>query len=125
MIGHTYHGRILRTDRSVLDAAHWLLVTPLSKLGFGWGKRYFTRHVGDPLVVNWKRRYYFPLPAWGNVSMVNMDFRLQETATMRYDMQPWNDYFAVLAPNVFLGLWTHREKCGGWFTLTLDPSLDL
>lgn len=70
LIGRSFHGRILRTNRSVLDVPHWLLVKPLTALGFGWGKRYCSRHVGDPLMLSWNKRIYCPLPAWGNVGMV-------------------------------------------------------
>lgn len=60
---------------------------------------------------------------------VDMEFRGVSTATMRYDLHPWNDFFAVLRQNekelVLLGLWTHREKTGGWFTLTFDSSIPM
>jgi hypothetical protein len=61
--------------------------------------------------------------------MVDMVFRNQMMATMRYDAHPWNDYFAVLSDSdgklVLLGLWTHREKTGGWFTLTKDTTVPM
>jgi hypothetical protein len=40
LVGRTFHGRIVRTGRSVLDLAEMVLVKPLTKLGLGWGKRY-------------------------------------------------------------------------------------
>ena len=52
MIGKTWDGHVLRTT-SVLDLAEMLIVRPLQMLGFGWGKRYRSRTVGDPLLVNW------------------------------------------------------------------------
>ena len=52
MIGKTWDGHVLRTT-SVLDLAELCIVRPLQMLGFGWGKRYRSRTVGDPLLVNW------------------------------------------------------------------------
>jgi hypothetical protein len=82
-------------------------------------------------MVNWDRRVFCPLPAWGNVGVCDMVFRNKSVATMNYDYQPWKDYFAVLRPDgqlggmVLLGLWTSREKTGGWFTLTHDPTIPM
>ena len=53
LIGNTWNGKIIRTNRSLLDIAEWLLVRPLGLFGFKWGKRYRTQHVGDPLLVRW------------------------------------------------------------------------
>ena len=125
LIGRTWRGRILRTNRSVLDLAEWALVRPLTRLGFGWGKRYRTPEQGDPLLVNWKRRLYAPIPVWGNVGVTDIRWRGEPTATMNYDHQPWKDYFRRLSDDgdrvVLLGVWTHKHIAGGWFTLTLDP----
>ena len=72
---------------------------------------------------------YFPLPAWGNVSMMNINYRGKDQATMRYCHQPWNDHFRLLDDGstsgklVMLGVWCAREKNGGWFTLSHDPSV--
>jgi hypothetical protein len=123
LIGNTWNGRIVRTNRSLLDIADWLLVRPLNLLGFQWGKRYRTQHTGDPLLVRWLNSIYFPLPIWGNVGMVNITWRGISTATMNYDYQPWKDYFRLLSDEngklVLLGVWCHRDVAGGWFTLTL------
>jgi len=125
MIGRTWNGHVLHSN-SVLDVADYFLVKPLQALGFNWGKRYRTKHVGDPLLFRFLDVFYCPLPAWGNVSISEMDYRGKIQATMRYCHQPWNDYFRVLEDNedtkVILGLWTARETCGGWFTLTLNES---
>lgn len=124
MIGNTWRGKILRTNASVLDVAEWLLVRPLGLLGLKWGKRFRLQDLGDPLIVRWFNRFYFPLPIWGNVSMIDVRWRDVPTATMIYDRQPWKDYFRLLHKEngkvVLLGVWTHKEIAGGWFTLTLD-----
>ena len=52
LLEKTWDGHVLRTT-SVLDLAEYMLVRPLQMLGFGWGKRYRSRNVGDPLLVNW------------------------------------------------------------------------
>ncbi len=126
LVGRAFRGRILRTGRSVLDLADRALVRPLGKLGLGWGKRYRTRHVGDPLLVRWANRVYFPIPIWGNVGMTDIAWRGASTATMNYDRQPWKDYFKLLSDEggrvVLLGVWTHKHIAGGWFTLTLDET---
>ena len=125
LIGRTWKGRILRTNRSVLDLAEWGIIRPLTKLGFGWGKRYRTANKGDPLLFNWKNRVFAPVPIWGNVGMTDIRWRGEPTATMNYDHQPWKDYFKLLRSDngqiVLLGVWTHKHIAGGWFTLTLDP----
>ena len=127
LVNRTWNGRILRTNRSLLDLADWLLVRPLGLLGFRWGKRYRTQHVGDPLLVRWLDTVYFPLPVWGNVGMVDIRWRGEATATMNYDYQPWKDYFRLLSSEggvtVLLGVWTHKDVAGGWFTLTLDANV--
>lgn len=124
LIGKTWDGKIVRTNRSLLDLAEWLLVRPLRLLGFKWGKRYRTQHTGDPLLVRWMDTIYFPLPIWGNVGMVDIRWRGTPTATMNYDHQPWKDYFRILSEEngkvVLLGVWCHKEVAGGWFTLTLS-----
>jgi hypothetical protein len=126
LLGNTFDGKILRTGGSVLDLPAALLNPPLRLMGFGWGKRYVTHHVGDPLLLNWLQTIYCPIPAWGNVGCLNMTWRGKCTATMNYDMQYWKDYFVILEDSgeelVLLGSWTSREQTGGWFTLTLDQS---
>lgn len=127
MVGKTWNGQVLRTNRSVLDIAEWLLVRPLGLLGFKWGKRYITQHIGDPLLVRWLGVFYFPLPVWGNVGMVDIRWRGTSTATMNYDYQPWKDYFRLLSKengqSVVLGVWTHKDKAGGWFMLQQDSTV--
>lgn len=81
-----------------------------------------TRFTGDPLLVNFWKLIYFPLPVWGNVSMVDSDFR-GRAATMIYDHQPRKDYFVVVDENTLLGLWTSRELTGGWFVLRINHAL--
>jgi len=110
-----------------LDVAEWLLIRPLKLLGFNWGKRYRTADKGDPLLIRWMDKVYFPLPAWGNVGMTDIRWRGVTTATMNYDHQAWKDYFKLLSNDdgtvVLLGVWTHKHIAGGWFTLTLDPDV--
>lgn len=124
VIGRSWRGRIIRTDRSVLDLAEWALVRPLGRLGLGWGKRYLSADRGDPLFLRWADRLYFPVPAWGNVGVTDVRWRGETTATMNYDHQPWKDYFRRLSadgePTVLLGVWTHKHLAGGWFLLTQD-----
>lgn len=128
LVGRTWQGKILRTNASVLDLAEWFLIRPLSLLGIKWGKRYRTSDKGDPLLMRWKDKLYFPLPAWGNVGMTDIKWRGVSTATMNYDHQPWKDYFKLLSDDngkiVLLGVWTHKHIAGGWFTLTLDPEVE-
>lgn len=129
MLGKSYNGRILRTGRSLLDLADFLIVRPLGLLGLKWGKRYISPHVGDPLLVRWLNTIYFPLPLWGNVGLVNIEWRGVSTATMNYDYQPWKDYFRVLHRDdeknqlILIGVWCHRNIAGGWFTLNYDPEV--
>lgn len=126
LIGHTFTGRIVRAG-CFLDVVDMVLVRPLMKLGLAWGKRYRTKHTGDPLLVSWNQKVFFPVPVWGNVGMTSILWRGDYAACMNYDHQPWKDYFKVLsAPEdpvkVFLGVWTARELSGGWFVLTTDPA---
>lgn len=127
LIGRSWQGRILRTNASVLDLAEWFVIRPLNKLGIQWGKRYRTGDKGDPLLMRWRERVYFPIPLWGNVGMTDIKWRGVSTATMNYDHQPWKDYFRLLSDEngkvVLLGVWTHKHIAGGWFTLTLDPEV--
>lgn len=127
LIGRSWRGRVLRTNGSVLDVVEWLLVRPLKAMGVNWGKRYRSRDMGDPLLLNWNGKFYFPFPAWGNVGMTDIRWRGVPTATMNYDHQPWKDYFKVLVNEgdnvVLLGVWTHKDVAGGWFTLTLEPDV--
>ena len=97
LIGRAWKGRILRTNRSVLDLAEWCVIRPLTKLGFGWGKRYRTADKGDPLLFRWKSKFFVPVPIWGNVGMTDISWRGQSTATTNYDHQPWKDYFKLLS----------------------------
>ena len=127
LVGRAWKGKILRTNASVLDVAEWLLIRPLSLLGLNWGKRYRTENIGDPLLINWNEMVYVPVPAWGNVGMIDIKWRGTSTATMNYDHQPWKDYFKLLSDKdgkiVLLGVWTHKHIAGGWFTLTLDEEV--
>jgi len=124
LVGNYWQGKILRTNNSVLDVAEWAVIRPLRKLGIKWGKRYRSQHKGDPLLMRWKDKFYFPIPIWGNVGMTDIKWRNETTATMNYDHQPWKDYFKLLTDEdgktVLLGVWTHKHIAGGWFTLTLD-----
>jgi len=127
LIGKVWSGKILRTNRSALDFAHYAIHKPLKMLGFQWGKRYCSANKGDPLFLRWRDRFYMPVPFWGNVSMIEIRWRGKTTATMNYDHQPWRDYFRVLSKEngkvVLLGVWTHKHISGGWFTLTLDNNI--
>ncbi len=128
LVGRTWNGKILRTNASVLDLAEWCLIRPLSRLGIKWGKRYRSSDKGDPLLMRWRDKFYFPIPMWGNVGMTDIKWRGVSTATMNYDHQPWKDYFRRLSNEdgtmVLLGVWTHKHIAGGWFTLTLDPEIE-
>jgi hypothetical protein len=129
LVGRSFNGKILRTNASVLDLAEWLIIKPIKLIGFNWGKRYCTQHTGDPLLFNWMRLLYFPIPLWGNVCVTDIKWRGVSTGTMNYDSQNWKDYFRVLENDpvtkklVLLGVWTARSKAGGWFTLTYDPDV--
>lgn len=128
LIDRSWDGKILRTNRSVLDLAEWFIIRPLSLFGIAWGKRYRTQHTGDPLLFNWVKFVYLPIPLWGNVCVTDIKWRGVSTGTMNYDSQNWKDYFRILEHDparkrlVLLGVWTARSKAGGWFTLTWDPS---
>ncbi|MCC1498152.1 DUF4334 domain-containing protein [Alcanivorax sp. 1008] len=127
LVGRAWKGKILRTNRSVLDLAEWLIIKPASYLGLSWGKRFKTRHKGDPLFFCWLDRIYVPVPVWGNVAVTDVRWRGECTATMTYDQQAWRDYFKVLLRSngdlVLLGVCTHKHTVAGWFTLTLDESV--
>lgn len=129
MIGKTFRGHIVRAS-CFLDLVDRILVRPLMSLGFAWNKRYRTQHVGDPLLTSWREWLFFPLPIWGNVGLTSIIFRGKHQATMNYDHQPWQDYFRILdsgdetGARVYLGLWTAREKTGGWFTLTVRKDVE-
>jgi len=128
LVGRTFDGKILRTNASVLDIAEWFAIRPLSYFGISWGKRYRTKHVGDPLLFNWAKKIYIPNPSCGSVGVCDITWRGVNTGTMSYDNQVWNDYFRILEHDpstdrlVLLGAWVARAKVGGWFTLTWDPS---
>jgi hypothetical protein len=129
MIGKSFRGHIVRAN-CFLDLVDRVLVRPLMALGFAWNKRYRTQHIGDPLLMSWKELLFFPFPIWGNVGLTSIIFRGKHQATMNYDHQPWQDFFRVLdsgdetGTRVYLGLWTAREKTGGWFTLTVRNDVD-
>lgn len=129
LTGKTFRGQIVRSG-CFLDVVDRTLVWALAILGFAWNKRYRTQHVGDPLLLSWNERLFFPMPIWGNVGMTSIMFRGKHQATMNYDHQPWQDHFRVLDDGkqtgrvVYLGLWTAREKCGGWFTLTVREDVE-
>ena len=129
LIGRTWQGRILRTNRSVLDLAEWLIIRPLKMVGVNWGKRYRDQYKGDPLLFRFIDRFYVPVAIWGNVGMTNIQWRESSTATMNYDYQPWKDYFKLLSnedgKTILLGVWTHKDIAGGWFTLTLDEGVKI
>ncbi len=130
-----WRGKVVLSG-SWLDIAGHLLETPFSWIGLGWGKRYFTPHKGDPLVLIVPDKLIFPLPLWGNVSLPEIALRGKVGATMVYDHQPWKDHFRLLddgkatGRRMLLGNWFSREKNGGWFTLeemaeTREPIADL
>ncbi len=127
LISRSWRGKILRTNASVLDLAEWAIIRPLSFVGIKWGKRFCSANKGDPLLMRWADKIYFPIPIWGNVGMTDIRWRGETTATMNYDHQPWKDYFKLLSnedgKTVLLGVWTHKHIAGGWFTLTLDEGL--
>lgn len=128
--GKAFRGRILMCGR-FLDIINLGIIQPIRLAGIKWGKRYRTQYVGDPLCFTFLERLHIPSPTWGNVGMHTLDYRGRPHATMAYDHQPWLDMFAVLDDGStsgrmkFLGLWCHRQKCGGWFTLTELKDVDV
>ena len=128
MIGN-WRGKVVFTG-SWLDAAGLLLEIPASWLGLEWGKRFFSPYKGDPLIFIAWNRLILPVPAWGNVSMPEINLRGKSGATMTYDHQPWKDHFRILddgrtsGRRMMLGNWISREKNGGWFTLEELPEID-
>jgi len=129
LVGKCFDGRMLRTNRSPLDLAEWLFCRPISYLGFGWGKRFLSEYRGDPLLFNWGKKVYVPLPTCGNVSLKDATYKGATSALMSYDNYPWNDHFRVLEMSenneqhmVLLGAWMIRDNMAGYFTLTYDPS---
>jgi len=129
LTGKAFRGRILMSGRC-LDVVN-LGVQLMRVVGLKWGKRYRTQYVGDPLCMTWLNRFHFPQPGWGNVGMHGVTYRGRPCATMAYDHQPWHDMFAVLDDGAvsgrmkLLGVWCHRHKSGGWFTLTELPDVDV
>jgi len=128
--GKAFRGRVLLCGR-FLDIVHLACSKPCSWFGMQWGKRYRSHYVGDALVHSFLGRFHVPNPMWGNVGMHGIEYRGRMHATMAYDHQPWHDMFAVLDDGAesgrlkVLGLWCHRQKCGGWFTLTELPDIDV
>lgn len=124
VIGKTWSGKIIRTGTSVLDLVDVALARPLHLIGLGWGKRFCSRQAGDPLVFDWMTKVLFPLPLWGNASIVDMEYRGKVQATTRFSHQPWEEHLRVLdqgtesGRKVLLGAWCTRDTIGGWFTLT-------
>lgn len=116
LVGKTYNGRILRTGYSALEAADMLIMRPLAFLGVAWGKRYRTQHHGDPLLFNWNKSVYVPLPVTGAACIVDVKWRGVTSAAMCYDNQCWKDYFRVLEHDpetnrlVLLGSWILRDR---------------
>lgn len=125
---HHWRGHIVHTGSLIDIASHVLM----RFLGIQWGKRFRNKHVGDPLVVNIGNKLLVPAPVWGNVCMIDMTYRGVSTATMVYDNLPFQDYFKVIdegdaktgKPKLLLGVWTARDKVGGWFMLEGMPEFD-
>jgi len=123
-----WRGRVVHTG-SLLDIVNHT-IGRLDMIGWGWGKRYRSTYVGDPLILNIWNLIFVPLPVWGNVSLPMIEYRGKVNATMVYDNQPWQDYFRVLddgretGKKMLLGIWSSHEKIGGWFTLEQFDSLD-
>lgn len=124
MLGN-WRGKVVYTG-SWLDPAG-LLEIPAGWLGLTWGKRFFSPYKGDPLIFIAWDRVILPVPAWGNVSLPEINLRGKCGAAMTYDHQPWKDHFRVLddgktsGRRMMLGNWISREKNGGWFTLEELP----
>lgn len=122
VVGKTYRGSIVRSN-CYLDIVDVILVKPLEALGFNWGKRYRNDYTGDPLLLSYNQKAWAPIPAWGNVSVREINYREQVQSTMVYDHQPWMDYFRHLGTtpdgqHMMLGLWSSHALNGGFFTLT-------
>ena len=130
LIGRSWEGKVIRTNKNLLDIAELLVLGPLKRvLKITWGRRFLGKHRADPLVLNLWNRIYIPLPFWGNLSAETISWREVSTGASRYNHLPWIDYFKVLKEEgndiTLLGVWTSREKTGGFFTLTLDKSAPL
>ena len=77
LVNKTWNGKILRTNGSVLDLAELAIIKPLNLLGIKWGKRYRTQHQGDPLLLRWSDKFYFPIPILNYIfSLVPISFYL-------------------------------------------------
>ena len=128
MIGN-WRGKVVNTG-GWLNLAKYTLEAPLILAGCDWGKRFFGPYQGDPLIFILWETIVFPVPAWGNVSMPEIQFRGKSGAAMTYDHQPWKDHFRLLGDGkesgkrVLLGNWVVRGKNGGWFTLEELPKMN-
>jgi len=68
-----WRGRVVHTG-SFLDIVDDALGS-WDRFGVYWGKRYRSRQVGDPLVLNFWDKVFLPAPIWGNVGVPVTDFR--------------------------------------------------
>jgi hypothetical protein len=121
MVGKHYRGVIVH-HRGFLSLVDKTLVRLGKLVGAEWGKHYASHYVGHPLVLR-KGSLCIPIPIWGNVCNLGMEYRGRDAvATMIYDSHPWKDYFVRLGArdgkDVLLGVWETHGALGGFFTLT-------
>ncbi|GBG24796.1 Hypothetical Protein FCC1311_010142 [Hondaea fermentalgiana] len=130
LVAKTWEGKLIRTGTRALDLVDLVLARPLLVLGVGWGKRFRAPHRGDALILHWMDKIYFPMPMYGNASIVDMEYAGKTQATARYNHQPWNEHFRILNDGkesgkmVLLGAWCTRDTIGGWFTLTHQTEVE-
>lgn len=126
-VGRTWEGKVVRTNRTLLDLAEWCVIRPISYLGFGWGKRFRDQHTGDAMLLHWMKRIYIPLPFGGNASVNDAKWRGVVTGSISYDSLNWTDYFKVLENDPaskkvsLLGVYTTKSAYGGFLKITWDP----
>lgn len=91
-----------------------------------WGKVFFSRHESEPIVLNYKKKYYFSLPGSGTTSLIDIKFRDKLSAAMQYQIVPVTDHFRILREKssegglMLLGMYMMKEKLGGFFVLRED-----
>lgn len=91
-----------------------------------WGKVFYSKHLVEPVVLNYKKQYYFSVPGSGTTSILDLKFRGEVSAAMAYQTVPIIDYFRCIQPStetqpcLLLGMYMLREKLGGFFILRED-----
>jgi len=64
----------------------------------------------------------------GNVDLLEVNLRGVNSAAMAYNQNPWIDHFRVLnssnGTTVLLGIFSVRQRHGGWFMLRSRPDFN-